>query len=1285
MAYGTKYRIEWATPTADCRLRLQQDGYSSGVTDLEPATETFTLEWKRTDANEDLTIPLKISTGTIRLTGNPAGTQVKEVFDSGDTEWRVLFDRDTGGGSQLEWQGFVADDLYSDDPHRDSEAIELPVLDGLALLEDRDFDPSSANDLYTTLRNILRSLHDLPVAANMEWYPYRSGNQLSANQLPLGELDVGPQAFDELTVTRQGEFQTTDAQSKRRALEAVLERFGMELFQSRGEWTARQRHQIDSNREIKMWPDQSAVTNDNPTTRDLSRSLGALPPRDKPRGLVQRLRTAESVHRYKNLGNLIRNESFEDSLSDWTTGGSGTAARKKYSNTPIGGQTQNDTWVMEFGPSGGDAYVRQQIDAALHYGGPRSAYQFQFDIMLEGGTGSTFLAPKCQFKVKRSGQQDATLAFGSTAVNNLPNAKPADEGTLDVTPISFANGDPDEVLIPEGARLPIFESGSTPRGYIILSEPYYNDGERMVGEITHQVPHGAEVGYWYWNVGGSDHLTRARELPNFPTVDGNTPSKNLRPVPQKLVAAQRTPNGDPIVGDLVAELGADNHEFWVDHVSTQAVIGGDPVERTSYEVLDDQSGRSITLPQLLGDGPIPENPRALDLSGVETTGDWQRGAYSAGDPRSGNQLEEITAESAMRQQRDTLQRRTHEVELRGSEELWPQDVFKIDGNLYTVSRLKRTFGTAGDVAEVELTQLKDAGTSGLTRTFRMESEGEGGDVAAGGASGPVGGGGATTVLQNEVVGFSPSDSPSRFVVTDTSAPEPEIQSAIDYAKNNGGGTVVVGAAVADGGYDVSSVTFDSSVHMQVSNQAGEMLNVQAYGAAGNNSNDDYAAIQAALDFAAPFNDLPRTVYFPPGRYKITNPIVSKERVSVIGDQRNRAIIKKTTNNLGPNVVVDAQKGTDHDMNQNYIFAIQPPDNKAAKWGRVENLDFEGATGSSDPDPAFGVFIPSIHHYNFQNVLTRKTVDGFYMKQPFTNTFMNLNAKNITESCFRIGPPGGTSNSWIECHAQGGTIGFDFEDMTYSSLINCAAENLGGTPSGVKDPAQLTAWSSSTSFAVGDEVKNNRGEVYVCIQAHTSSSTNEPGSGTKWQSYWDLIEPGIGYDMKAMQGGTLTACGVEGTRGHALRVSGGTLTVEGMRSALMYGAKQTPMIEIRGQSETTIINPDFRNFDTEVGGTSPTTLRSNSKMTVVGAGSMPVLNNGARFQTRTGSRMARINADRIFRKGDSFDRTDRTYTLNNFATPGDIEQTLETKNGNLKNTNKVLATLIDNLKDAGILE
>jgi hypothetical protein len=733
---GDKYKIEWSTPISDCRLRIQKEGFGGSVTDLTPARNPFLLKWDRKN-RPDLTLPLKVSTAKIRIIGDADGGLLEEVFDGGDTEWPVIFERNTTGSYQTEWQGFLATDLWRDNPNTDSEVIELEAIDGLALLEDRDLNLTQTQDLYTICRNTLRGLHPLDVAATMEWYPYRQGNQLNADELPLAKLLVDEKAFDELEPIEGGSgFETTARRNQRRGLEAILERFGMELFQTRGEWRIRQRCRIRSDGTVNVWTDKDAVDNNNRSTRDLNRDLGNIGLADRPRSLVQRLRETQSVHTYDDLGELVRNGSFEGQGSGSLDGWTGNATVKNYDNTLLGGSaTQEDTYVATFK---GDK-ISQDVPAILHDAGPRSALGLEWDFVQSENSTPNQVWAETRIAL------DATWYVQARQLTVASDTDAASDGVIPLS--SSLSGFEDTILIPQGAELPVHEFEGNPASTrITLTEPARAGDDTLQASIPVDLPSGAYIVYWFWsdtqqsetdsNGNTFSYWGLYFETTEYPgAIDGTTLHR------QSLQVPMNAPDGTDLSGKDISftvemRTGA---RGWLDHVSAQLTIRGDPIDRTSYTALDDQSGREIRIKQLLGDGPTYEHPRALQLSGVEVTGDWKIGNYVYQEYPSGELLEQVTAEAAMRQQRDTLQRRTHTVLLK-DQEVWPQDVFTIGGDQYTVSYLQRTFSMGAEDAEVELTRLKDAGISNLERTYQMDSEGNATPGSTGGT--PARGGGA---------------------------------------------------------------------------------------------------------------------------------------------------------------------------------------------------------------------------------------------------------------------------------------------------------------------------------------------------------------------------------------------------------------------------------------------------------------------------------------------------------------------------------------------------------------
>ena len=83
-----------------------------------------------------------------------------------------------------------------------------------------------------------------------------------------------------------------------------------------------------------------------------------------------------------------------------------------------------------------------------------------------------------------------------------------------------------------------------------------------------------------------------------------------------------------------------------------------------------------------------------------------------------------------------------------------------------------------------------------------------------------------------------------------------------------------------------------------------------------------------------------------------------------------------------------------------------------------------------------------------------------------------------------------------------------------------------------------AWVTATDFAANDVVEND-GSSYICILAHTSDASNEPGVGIDTETYWALmVEKGA----DGVGAGTVTSVDVTG--GTGLDSSGGPVTSSG---------------------------------------------------------------------------------------------------------------------------------------------
>ncbi|MCS3827448.1 hypothetical protein GGP85_002918 [Salinibacter ruber] len=757
MAYGSKYTINWTTPTADCRLWIKQEGYSGVSTALDPAPTPISIRWGE-QGRDDLTSPLRISTARIRFIGDNKGQMVEEVFDGGDTEYLVKFWRDTGSGYELEWEGYLATDLWRDNPHLPAEVIELEAIDGLALLENRQaFTQVGTNDPYEfyrleqALRHVLRGwdpnlaspadapMHDLPITTSQNWRPDGLGLTNPSTDQPFDELHIYNTAFQELDDLRE----PTGTLDQRTQLEGILERFGLTLMLSSGEWRLRQRDQIVDGTSLKTWtmPTGEGFFGSS-STSDVTTSLPAAARTEKPRSRASRLQRLKSAYSYDDLGQFVVNEGFEEPLSTgWTV--FGTANRKKYVNSSIfsGGSQYflnmgNGSFEQPDGQKG--SFVKQNVPARFYDAGPGSALEVKWDLLISN-SGAGY------------GNAETRIGLGdynaqARRIQIKTDVEPGKDATIPLkSPLPGADG---TVIIPEGMQVRTGDSSSdVNENSITLTEPGRAGDESLTADVDvgSTIKAGDFVLFFVWSdttttgfQGTREYYGLLNDVLDYPSKINSHNTLN----PQTLLMPLHTPQGISLVDEDLSiafwcDDSSDSSIDWnliVDNISVQLLVGGDAIEETRYIANSGKYGREQTLNHRIGDGPTTKHPRGIfDASGQQIFTDW---GYEAGQGETGKLLEQLLVEQWMRQQRDTLDRRTYQCELRGSDSLKPHHVVGFDSKTYTVSFLERQYGTSDDSARVEMTEKVDAGIAGLKRAYSMESE----------STSSGGGGGSSTVI-----------------------------------------------------------------------------------------------------------------------------------------------------------------------------------------------------------------------------------------------------------------------------------------------------------------------------------------------------------------------------------------------------------------------------------------------------------------------------------------------------------------------------------------------------------
>lgn len=132
---------------------------------------------------------------------------------------------------------------------------------------------------------------------------------------------------------------------------------------------------------------------------------------------------------------------------------------------------------------------------------------------------------------------------------------------------------------------------------------------------------------------------------------------------------------------------------------------------------------------------------------------------------------------------------------------------------------------------------------------------------------------------------------------------------------------------------------------------------------------------------------------------------------------------------------------------------------------------------------------------------------------------------------------------------GTTFTVGMSSVDYAVTLSQVGQQGAAGPTGI---SWLGAWALSTDFALRDVVSNN-GSSYICIQAHTSSATDEPGVGANTATYWEVLA------AKGVDGsGTGTVTSIDITGGAGLTSSGGPVTSSGAITVALDATSQASL-------------------------------------------------------------------------------------------------------------------------------
>ncbi|NLR59297.1 hypothetical protein HGH93_14365 [Chitinophaga polysaccharea] len=208
-----------------------------------------------------------------------------------------------------------------------------------------------------------------------------------------------------------------------------------------------------------------------------------------------------------------------------------------------------------------------------------------------------------------------------------------------------------------------------------------------------------------------------------------------------------------------------------------------------------------------------------------------------------------------------------------------------------------------------------------------------------------------------------------------------------------------------------------------------VVNVQWFGTSGLGIQDDYTALQNAINAA-------NNIYIPAGSYAISKPlqITSSKTISGENSQKSK-IIKISNNKLGssaPDLDVDA------------IIVIDPAGTGYAVGVKIQDLQLL-CTAALPCE--YGIYFPRTQFTHMENIDIRNCKHGIFTQNTFQSRFIATSCTNVdygfTWQPISEDAISGTSCTFERCWAlEVKRRGYNLAALQYSNLLNCAADHVG---------------------------------------------------------------------------------------------------------------------------------------------------------------------------------------------------------------------------------------------------
>lgn len=234
MAYGVRYRGEWRSPMRSKKsyvVEIAEDGYTgTAVKPLLFTGDVITITYGERDESE--LHPIKSSECELTFLCTEDGNPYAELYTLSPTRYKLTVSENSGEQMSIRWQGYLATGEYQQPVAAPPYSVRIRANDGLLVLKTIDYlnEGNRYNDTLSVSALIDRLLSPISPTqlANIWGYTHVAHEQQRST-------------FDIVGISDNSIYEvfTDGIPTYYDVLVAVLECFGIQLFQENGGWSIR--------------------------------------------------------------------------------------------------------------------------------------------------------------------------------------------------------------------------------------------------------------------------------------------------------------------------------------------------------------------------------------------------------------------------------------------------------------------------------------------------------------------------------------------------------------------------------------------------------------------------------------------------------------------------------------------------------------------------------------------------------------------------------------------------------------------------------------------------------------------------------------------------------------------------------------------------------------------------------------------------------------------------------------------------------------------------------------